>query len=307
MAKVAIVGAGAVGTTIAYACLLRGIARELALYDVDEPRVRAEALDLRHGLQFVPPADVVGGADVAVCGGADVVVVTAGAKQRPGQSRSDLAEANIDLCRRLVPRLVEVAPHAILLLVTNPVDVVTYAALRFSGLPPSRVFGSGTVLDSSRLRFLLARRCDVGVQSVHATIAGEHGETELPLWSSATIGAVPVADWPGLDEPARAEIAAEVTGAAARIIAGKGATNYAVGLAAARIVGAILDDERAVLPVSALLRDRYGIDDVCLSLPAVVGREGVEPLPSVPLSEDELAGLRASAEAVRAVARAAGL
>jgi L-lactate dehydrogenase len=189
--KVAVVGAGSVGATFAYACLIRGVAHQAALYDINRDKVDAEVLDLRHGLQFVPRSDVVGADDIGVCAGADVIAITAGAKQHPGQTRLDLAATNLRLCESLVPRLLDMASDAILLMVTNPVDVLTYAALRISGLSSRRVLGTGTVLDSSRLRDLLARHCGVAIQSVHAWIAGEHGDSGFPLWSSATIGSVP--------------------------------------------------------------------------------------------------------------------
>ena len=310
--KIAVVGAGSVGATIAYACLIRGIGRTIALYDVDAAKTRAEVLDLNHGLQFVPQATVVGSDDIEVCRDADLVAITAGAKQKPGQTRLELAEANVTLCKALVPRLLEVAPDAILLLVTNPVDVITYAALRYSDLPPRRVFGSGTVLDSSRLRLLIADHCGVAVQSVHAYIAGEHGDSEIPLWSSAAIGSVPLLAWevpgrPPLDAAAREDIHRRVVGAAGEIIRGKGATNYAVGLASARIIEAVLYDQRMVLPVSSLLDGQAGIHDVCLSLPSVVGRLGVDTVLPGPLSEDEAEGLRRSADTVRGVIRSLGL
>jgi L-lactate dehydrogenase len=310
--KIAVVGAGSVGATIAYACLIRGIGRTIALYDVDAAKTRAEVLDLNHGLQFVPQATVVGSDDIEVCRDADLVAITAGAKQKPGQTRMELAEANVALCKALVPRLLEVAPDAILLLVTNPVDVITYAALRYSDLPPRRVFGSGTVLDSSRLRLLIADHCGVAVQSVHAYIAGEHGDSEIPLWSSAAIGSVPLLAWevpgrPPLDAAAREDIHRRVVGAAGEIIRGKGATNYAVGLASARIIEAVLYDQRMVLPVSSLLDGQAGIHDVCLSLPSVVDRLGVELVLPSPLSEGEVTGLRRSADMVRGVIRSLGL
>ena len=310
--KVAVVGAGSVGATIAYACLIRGIGRTIALYDVDAAKTRAEVLDLNHGLQFVPQATVVGSDDIEVCRDADLVAITAGAKQKPGQTRMELAEANVALCKALVPRLLEVAPDAILLLVTNPVDVITYAALRYSDLPPRRVFGSGTVLDSSRLRLLIADHCGVAVQSVHAYIAGEHGDSEIPLWSSAAIGSVPLLAWevpgrPPLDAAAREDIHRRVVGAAGEIIRGKGATNYAVGLASARIIEAVLYDQRMVLPVSSLLDGQAGIHDVCLSLPSVVDRLGVELVLPSPLSEGEVSGLRRSADMVKDVIRSLGL
>jgi L-lactate dehydrogenase len=239
------------------------------------------------------------------------VVITAGAKQKPGQTRLDLAAANVAMCRELVPALVRLAPDALLLVVTNPVDVVTYAALEISGLPAGRVLGSGTVLDSSRLRFLIAEHTGVAVQNVHAYIAGEHGDSEVPLWSTATIGGVPVQDWESggsrLDAAARARIHQRVVTAAYEIIAGKGATSLAVGLAVSRILEAILNDEHRVLPVTSRLDGVHGLSDVCLSMPSVVGRSGVESVLATPLSPDEEQQLAASAETVRAAARSLGL
>jgi L-lactate dehydrogenase len=197
-------------------------------------------------------------------------------------------------------------------MVTNPVDVVTYAAIRFAGLPAGRVFGSGTVLDSSRLRHLIGSHCGVAVQNVHAWIAGEHGDSEIPLWSSASIGAIPLDKFharghPTMDDATRRQIATEVVTAAEQIIRGKGATNYAIGLASTRIVEAVIHDESRVLPVSSLLEDYHGIDDVCLSVPCIVNRNGVDAVLDVELSEDESEGLRRSGDTVRAVARALGL
>ena len=309
--KIAIIGAGSVGATIAYACLIRGIGKHLAIYDVSRKKVDAEVLDLNHGLQFVPMATVEGSDDVAVCKDADVVVVTAGAKQKPGQTRMDLAGANAAICRELIPKLVSVAPNAVILLVTNPVDVITYITLKLSGLPNQRVLGSGTVLDSSRFRFLIARRCNVAVQNVHAYIAGEHGDSEIPLWSSASIANVPLKDWavPGhgkLTVRDRVDIFENVKTAAAQVIEGKGATNYAIGLATAKILEAIVHDENRILPVSSLLSGYQGIDDVCLSVPSIVKRAGVEQALHVPLNDAELAGLRNSAETIRGAIRSLG-
>lgn len=311
--KVAIIGAGAVGTAVAYASLIRGVARTVALMDIDAAKVNAEVLDLSHGLEFMPRADIIGSDDVSVCAGADVVVMTAGAKQKPGQSRLELAEATIGLTRSILPGVLEVAPDAVYVMVTNPVDLVTYAALKHSGLPPNRLFGSGTVLDSSRLRFLIAQFCGVAVQNVHAYIAGEHGDSEIPLWSSATIGGVPLTRWqplpgrPSLDDQARAGIAREVVTAAYRIIEGKGATNYAIGLAATRIVEAILRDEHRVLPVSTLAQGFAGLDDVCLSLPSLVDRQGCGRRLEIALSDQERAGLLASAQTLREMQARFGL
>jgi len=304
LGKVAVVGAGSVGAAVCYATMIDGAADEIALYDIDGARARAEVLDLRHGLQFVGGGRVTGGDDLAVCAGADLVVVTAGAKQQPGQSRLDLAGANVALVTGLMPRIAAVAPDAIWLLVTNPVDVVTYIAQHSSGLPPGRVIGSGTVLDTSRLRHLLAERLGVGVNSVHATIVGEHGDSEIAAWSSATVGGAPLLDVVGpagerIDAGDLGQLLHEVRTAAYQIIEGKGATNLAIGLATSRIVRAIAHDERAVLPVSA----RTTIDgiDVCLSLPSVVGRAGVLSNVPIRLDDAERDGLRQSAATIRAV------
>lgn len=310
--KLAIVGAGAVGATMAYAALMRGAARTVALFDINTAKVEAEALDLGHGVQFMPMADVVGSDDISVCADADVVMFTAGAKQKPGQTRIELAEATIGLVKKVLPELVAVAPDATYVMVTNPVDIVTYAALKISGLPPNQLFGSGTVLDSSRLRYLVAQHTGVAVQNVHAYIAGEHGDTELPLWSSATIGSVPLLDWQGLHGSGpltgevRDRIAREVVESAYRIIEGKGATNYAIALAGSRIIEAVLKDERRILPISSLLDDYHGISDVCLSVPTLVGSFGAGDRLPIPMSVDELSGLRRSADALRQVARSFG-
>ena len=311
-AKVAIVGAGHVGVTLAYACMIRGTAKNIALFSRNADKVRAEVLDLQHGLQFVPMATITGSDDLAVCEGADVLVMTAGGLPRPGQTRLDLAQESVDICRELLPPLLEVAPGAVVLVVSNPVDVVTYAAQQILGLPRNQVLGTGTVLDSSRLRALIARHCDVAVQSVHAYVAGEHGDSEITLWSSATVGAVPILRWadprrPGLTAAERDEISAQVAHAGYDVLRGKGYTNYAVALAAARIIEAIIYDEHQVLPVSSLLTGYAGISDVCLSVPSVVNRSGVLRVLPVPLSADERDGLHRSAAAVRAAMDKLGL
>lgn len=308
---VAVVGAGAVGATIAYSLLVRGSARRVVLHDIDTAKLEAEVLDISHGLSFTPMGSITGSDDVEVCRGARVVVVTAGAKQKPGQSRMELAESTVNLTRSLMPRLLEVAPDATYVMVTNPVDVVTTAALRLTGLPPEQLFGSGTVLDSSRLRHAVASRIGVAVQNVHAYVVGEHGDTEFPLWSSASVGGVPLLDWSrthggALHEQDLAEIADEVVHAAYRIIAGKGATNYAVALACCQIVESVLRDERRVLPVSTMLDGEYGVSGVCLSVPTVVGQEGASERLPVPMSDEELQLLRRSAESIRATAERVG-
>lgn len=310
--KLAIVGAGSVGTSLAYAALIRGSAPEVALYDLNAAKAEAEVLDLAHGTQFTASSVITGGGDISAVAGAAVVVITAGAKQEPGQTRLDLAGTNVAILEQLMPRLLEQAPDAVYVLVTNPCDVLTVAAQKISGLPAGRVFSSGTVLDTSRLRWLLARRAGVAMASVHASMVGEHGDTEFPVWSSATIGPVPIREWTVggkcvFDDAHLAEVAHEVTNAAYAVIAGKGATNYAIGLSGARIVEALLRAENAVLPVSTVLDGPYGISGVALSLPSIVGTGGVSAVLEAPLDEREHAALRHSAETLRSTLATLGI
>lgn len=303
--KLAVVGAGSVGTSLAFAALIRGSASQIALFDVNAAKAEAEVLNLAHGTQFaVRAAEVTGGGDIAVTEGADVVVITAGAKQAPGQTRLDLAGTNVRILEQLMPQLLQRAPEAVYVLVTNPCDVLTVAAQQICGLPAARVFSSGTVLDTSRLRWLLAGRAGVSVANVHASVVGEHGDTEFPVWSGATIGPVPIRQWTVGGELVftseyLSETAREVTQAAYKVIAGKGATNYAIGLSGARIVEALLRAENAVLPVSTVLNGPHGLSGVALSLPSIVGAGGVRQVLESPMDEGELAALHHSADTLR--------
>ena len=310
--KIAIVGAGAVGTSLAYAALLRESAREIALYDIRAEKVEAEVLDLAHGTAFTGASRITGGADLGVVHDANVVIITAGAKQEPGQSRLDLAGANVEILRSLMPALVEQAPDAVFVLVTNPCDVLTVAARQFGGLPTSRVFSSGTVLDTSRLRWLLAERAGVATSSVHAMIVGEHGDTEFPLWSQSRIGPIPIREWtatgrPPIDQPELDRIADDVMHAAYKVIAGKGATNYAIGVTGARIAEAILRDERAILPVSSILDGYLGVSGVALSVPTIVDSSGIAEVLHVPFDADEERRFHESAEVVSSAIRSLSL
>jgi L-lactate dehydrogenase len=305
--KVTIVGAGSVGSSSAYAALIRGSARHIALYDIAAAKVDAEVLDLAHGTQFTGSSDIVGGSDPSVVEGSHVVVITAGAKQDPGQTRIELAGVNAGIMKRMMPQLLEAAPHAIYVIVTNPCDVLTVLAQEATGLPPERIFASGTVLDTSRLRWQLAQRAGVSASSVHAYIVGEHGDTEFPLWSSASIGTVPILDWrPDAGVPMTVDeldtVAVDVRDAAYKVIQGKGATNYAIGLSTARIIEAILHDERAVMPVSTVLHDFHGIDGVALSVPSIVSAAGAVPVRETTFSATELELLQRSADTLREVA-----
>lgn len=302
--KLGIVGAGSVGTSLAYAAIIRDAAREIAIYDIDAVKAEAEGLDLAHGTQFTGANTVTGGGDIEALAGSDVIVITAGARQQPGQSRLDLAGTNVRILEKLIPQLMAQAPDAVYIQVTNPADVLAVAAQKIGGLPRNRIFSSGTVLDTSRLRLLLARKAHVLMTSVHATIIGEHGDSEFPVWSNATIGPVPIREWEVsgrqvfTDEFLRAATN-DVVNAAYQVIEGKGATNYAIGLAGVRIVEAVLNAENAVLPVSAMLDGEYGISGVALSLPSIVGHNGVYKMLEMPLDESETQKLMDSAETLR--------
>jgi L-lactate dehydrogenase len=310
--KIAIVGAGSVGSSMAYACLVRGSARTIALYDVNEPKVTAEVLDLAHGAAFMGASEVQGGADPAVLEGAHVVVVTAGAKQEPGQTRLDLAATNVALLEKLMPTLLQRAPDAVFVLVTNPCDVLTVAAQAIAGLPAGRVLSSGTTLDSSRLRLLLARRAGVSPVSVHASIIGEHGDSEFAPWSQARIGPVPIREWrsggsPAFTDEELSAITDDVRNAAYQVILGKGATNYAIGLAGARLVEAILRDEHLVAPVSTVHNGYRGFHGVAFSMPSVITARGVAQVLDMRLEPDEERQLAASAEALLATQARLGI
>lgn len=313
ISRLAVIGAGSVGTSLAYAALIRRSASEVILYDIAKEKTEAEVLDLAHGTQFTGTSRVSGGADISCVEGASVVVITAGAKQKPGQTRLELAGTNVRILESLMPQLIQHAPDAIYILVTNPVDVLTVAAAQISGLTNGRLFGSGCVLDSARLRWLIGAKSGVAQQSVHAMMLGEHGDTEFPLWSQAKIGTVPLREWTDADGnrlfsgAVRDSIHDDVAHAAYKIIVGKGATNYAIGLSGARIVEAVLRDEHAVMPVSSTLNDYRGINGIALSVPCVVGANGIERVLYTPLDEQEASWLDRSATTLHESLKSLGL
>ncbi|WP_129658068.1 L-lactate dehydrogenase [Rothia halotolerans] len=310
--KLGIVGAGGVGSAMAYAAMIRGSAREVVLYDIAAERAEAEALDIAHGSMFAPGTRVTGGGDPELLRDADMIIITAGAKQQPGQPRLELADANVRILEAMLPSLLEQAPDAVYMLVTNPCDVLTVVAQRISGLPPQRILSSGTVLDSSRLRWLISKEADVAPSSVHAMIVGEHGDSEFPLWSQANIGQVPVDRWKAADgsrlftEDRKAQLAERAMRAAYQVIQGKGSTNYAIGLSGARIAEAVLHGQDAVLPVSTVLEGYHGVSRIALSVPSVVGFGGIRTVLEVPMSEREEQLLHTSAEALEAALRTLG-
>lgn len=300
--KISVIGAGSVGSSLAYACLIRGSADIVALYDIATDKVEAEVADLAHGTQFTPSM-VMGGDDLRDTADSDIVFITAGAKQKPGQSRLDLAGVNAGILSDLMPKLLQHSPEALYVLVTNPCDVLTVVAQRISGLPASRVFSTGTMLDTSRLRWLIRQWANVAQRHVHATIVGEHGDSEFPLWSTANISGVPIREWTVegqtvFTDEVLADLAHEAAFAAYKIIEGKGATNYAIGLTGARLAEALLGANRSVLPLSSVVDDLHGISGVAVSMPCLVSRSGVERVIPVPMDAAEISALRSSAERI---------
>lgn len=310
--KIAIVGgAGAVGASAAYALMMSGLTSEILLVDVNQRKVEGEAMDLMQGAPFVRPVTVRAGT-YADCRDAQIVVVTAGAAQKPGETRLDLVKKNTGIFQEMIPQIAAAAPDAILLIVSNPVDVLTYAALKFSGFPAGRVVGSGTVLDTARLRALIGQRLYVDPRSVHAYVIGEHGDSEVVAWSRAMVAGMTIHDFCAqrgsiCDDDMQGEIADQVRRAAYEIIERKGATYYAIGLGILGVVEAMLRDQNTVLTVSTLMTGQFGITDICLSLPSIVDHGGVEGVLMPALSAEELAALQRSAAVLKDTARAAGL
>jgi len=290
--------------------MIGGTTSEIVLIDVNEKKLNGEVLDLNHGISFVPPVKIYAGT-YDDCRDSDIVIITAGVGQKPGETRLDLLKRNIKVFQSIVPRITAVNKDCIILVVTNPVDILTYATLKISGLPPHRVIGSGTVLDSARFKYLLSRHCHVAQQNVHAYIIGEHGDTEVAAWSITHIAGMPIEEYClGCESPCAKEekqrIFEEVKNSAYKIIEGKGATYYAVGLAVRRIVEAILRDENSILPVSSLMQGYYGVNDVCLSLPSLVNRNGVSKVLKLPLSNEEIAQFQHSADVLKQSLREIG-
>lgn len=302
--KVVIVGAGDVGASFAYALLQSGTAESIVLIDARHEQARGQALDLAHGLPFVPAAVVRAGTSDDYADAA-VIVITAGAKQKPGESRLDLLRRNARIMEQIVGEIMARESQAVIVVASNPVDVLTYAALKQTGWNRNRIIGSGTVLDSARFRQLLSKHCGVDVKNVHAYILGEHGDSEVPAWSMTHLAGMSMDDYcPACSncagwERERNMIVAEVRDSAYNIIEAKGSTCYAIGLALVRIVGAILRNEHSVLTVSTLLDGEYGLKDVCLSVPCIVAQSGVVRIMEGKLANEEMLALRASAFVIK--------
>ncbi len=301
--KIAVIGAGRVGAAAAYTLALSGLAGEIVLLDTDEQRARGEALDIAHGLPLYEALTVRAG-DYEALRGARIVIITAGASQKPGESRMELLERNRAVFASIVPRAVASAPEALYLVVTNPVDILTMETIRLSGLPPERVIGTGTVLDTSRLKYLLSRHTNVDPRNIHAFVLGEHGDGEFVAWSRASIAGLSLDEYCAacgrcagpMSEQMNGRFEEDVRRAAYEVIDLKGATCYAVALAVRRIVQAIVRDEHSILTVSTLAQGQYGLRDVCLSLPSVLGARGIERVLELGLDRMERSRLLCVAE-----------
>lgn len=303
--KVAVVGAGQVGSSFAYALLLHGLVGEIVLIDVNHSRAEGEAMDLNHAVPLSNPVRIWAG-DYADCAGADVIMVAAGTAQRPGETRLDLVKRNAGIFQDIIPRIAAVNSRGILLIATNPVDVLSYVAWQVSGFPAQRVIGSGTVLDTARFRYLLARHLGIDSRNIHAHVIGEHGDSEVPVWSMANVTGMALESYCqrhncDLGPEVREQIVAQTRDAAYQIIKRKGATYYAVAVGLLRIVESILRNQHTVLSVSSLTPAYYELGEVYLSLPAVVGRKGVESILHLPLANNEAAALRHSAKVLQGV------
>lgn len=305
--KAAVIGCGFVGSSTAFAMMHTGVFSELVLIDVNQDKAQGEAMDLSHGLPFARPMKIYAGdySDLRECA---LIVITAGAAQKPDETRLDLVHKNVGIFRSIIPEIVKYNKEAVLLVVSNPVDILTYAAQKLSGLPSRQVLGSGTVLDTARLKYLVGEHLGVDSRSVHAFIIGEHGDSELAVWSGANVSGVDLDHFCELCGHTRhrenmERIYTDVRDSAYEIIEKKGATYYGIAAAVARIAQCIVRDEHSVLPVSTNLHGLYGVGDLCMSVPTVVGRRGAEKVLEIEMNDEERAEFRRSAATLEEVAR----
>lgn len=302
--KCAVIGCGAVGATIAFALTQKSLFSELVLIDANQARAEGEAMDLSHGLPFAHPMKVYAGsyADIS---DAYLIIITAGAAQKPDETRLDIVHKNVKIFKSIIPNITEYNKDAIILVVSNPVDILTYCTIKLSGFPPERVMGSGTVLDTARLKYHLGQALCVDSRSVHAFIIGEHGDSELAVWSSANVSGIDLEDFHGLcadcSNISFNDIYQEVRDSAYEVIDRKGATYYGIAMAVTKIVLAIIRDEHSVLPVSGYINGHYGLDDVCIGVPSIVGSGGIEKIVDIPLSKEENENLVNSVNTLKGV------
>ncbi|RCW67045.1 L-lactate dehydrogenase [Saliterribacillus persicus] len=300
--KVVIIGTGFVGSSYAYSLLNQGVANELVLVDLNKDKAEGEARDLNHGMPFGAPMKIKAG-DYSDCHNADLVVITAGANQKPGETRLDLVSKNAKIFKGIVQSIMDVGFDGIFLVATNPVDILSDITLEVSGLPQERVIGSGTILDTARFRYLLSEHFEVDSRNVHAYIIGEHGDSELPVWSHVQIGGIPLSRYAGIDDlyshPVMTELFVNVRDAAYHIIERKGATYYGIGLALVRLTKAILNNENSIVTISTHLNGEYGLDDVYLGVPAILNENGVREIIELDLNEKEQKQLEKSASVLK--------
>lgn len=303
--KAAMVGCGFVGSSSAFALMQSGIFSEMVMIDVDKDRAEGETMDISHGLPFARPVKIyAGGYDDIVDAG--VIIVTAGANQKPDETRLDLIHKNVEIFKSIIPEIAKRKCEGILLIVSNPVDILTYTAIRLSSFPEKRVIGSGTVLDTARLKYLIGEHLDVDNRGVHAFIIGEHGDSELAAWSNANISGVKLSDFCEIrghfaHEESEDRIYEEVKNSAYEIIEKKQATYYGIAMAVKRICECIIRNERSILPVSSMMHGIYGLEDVVISMPAIVGKDGVEEVIPISLDEEEQEQLKKSAEVLKKI------
>jgi len=297
--KIAIIGAGFVGSTAAYTLLIDGAASEIALIDRHKEKAEGEAMDLRHGLEFKHNTKISFGDSYSLCKDAEIVIITAGAHQKKGETRLDLVKKNAEVFKEIIPSITKYNKDCILLVVTNPLDVLTYLALKYSKFPSHRVLGTGTTLDTARFRFLLGEHFEVSPASVHAYIMGEHGDSSFPVWSTANIAGVNLQKFKKYNKKKMDKIYQKTRQAAYEVIAKKGATYYAIGLGIARIVRVILSNQNKVLAVSSYLKNYQGVNDVCLSVPTILNRNGIKEQIIMPLNSIEKKKLQTSAKLMK--------
>ena len=305
MQKVAVIGCGFVGATSAFSLIQTGLFSEMVLIDANAKKAEGEAMDLSHGSAYLTPMNIYAGTydDIVDAG---IIVITAGANQKPDETRLDLVKKNVQIFKSIIPEIKKRNCEGILLIVSNPVDILTEVALKLSGFPSDRVIGSGTVLDTARLKYVLGKHLQVDPRDVHGYIIGEHGDSELDVWSGAQVAGIHINHFCELrghfnHEEAMERLAQEVRDSAYEIIERKGATYYGVAVAVKRIATAIVKDEHAVLPVSSLMQGEFGLNDLCLSIPTVIGQNGVEKVVDIYLNNDENDKLQSSARALKEV------
>ncbi len=304
--KLAIIGAGRVGTSFAYAAIIKKIVSEIVLIDEFKEKAKGEAMDLNHGIAYSETIRVYDGTYKDLKN-ADYIVITAGASQKPGETRIDLAKKNIEILKQIIPNILKYNRTAKIILVSNPVDILTYATYKISGLPNNQIFGSGTSLDTSRFRFLLGRYFGVSPDSVDAYIIGEHGDSEVAVYSNADIAGIKLKDFKNFSKEKMQEIYEKTKNAAYEVIKYKGSTHYAIGLVMTEIIEAMIHNQNKVLPISSILNGEFGIKNVALSLPCVIGANGVHKVLEISLDKKELECLKKSAEKLKKIIKELGI